>query len=164
MCSQIQVSVYKGEIETNETDLLDAVLRGLLNYPGKLSDAFLSSVAVVLVDDVTDKIDPMPFVLVPGFTDFARKLLEKYPDFCFVADVYESRFFHDMLLALSGNIATVQQGETGRIYASFEQYALLASAEVERFRAICVERTDIDPVSLEICESDLIDYLECEVQ
>jgi len=156
--NQITISLYPHYLTNCDTSLLDAVLKGLLPRNGKISEGFMGCLGIEFFDESGTDIDERPPVLIPGFVDFARKLLSNHPDFVYVTDLSDP-FFENALMAVSGNITAIQRGDQGVIYASGGAFFKRASEELERFEEFALKRTDCAEFSRVSHALDLREYL-----
>lgn len=157
--SQITIRLYPFYITESDTSLVDAVLKGLFPPGKQISESILGSVAIEILDESGCELDQRPPVLIPGFVDFAKALLENHPAFGFVADIHGNDFYRYALLAASGDMTAVQTGEQGVIVAQGEPYIAVAMAELEKFKTFAITRTDTVEMTLECHLHDLTEYL-----
>ena len=156
--NQITVRLYPNYLNNCDTSLLDSVLLGLLPKEGTISEGVMGCLTVLFFDENGGADDKRPPVLIPGFVDFAKKLLTNHPDFVYVTDLSDP-FFENALLAVSGNISAIQTGDKGVIYASGGAFFKRAAEELERFEDFALNRTDCAEFSRVSHALELREYL-----
>jgi hypothetical protein len=148
----IVIKIRATAIERGETFLMDAVLNGL--RATGYSEISLSCVAVEIIDGPQD----IPALLLPGFVDFAEKLLASHPDYGFFADL-DNGFYRSLLMAQSGTITAVKKkGKTGRVLIDGDRYLFQAMSEVDRVLKIGVDH-NVNSLVMDIHGEDLTAYL-----
>jgi hypothetical protein len=155
--SQISISLFPFYIPDCDTSLVDAVLQGLFLKDTPLPEGFMRTVGIEVLDEDQNP-EERPLVLIPGFVDFARKLLTNHPNFGYVASI-SNEFYRQALLASAGDISAVQKGDNGVIYTKGEPYLALIAEEVAKFEAFARERSSSCQMTIECHCHDLTRYL-----